>query len=318
MTRDHAAWVLRSPHELRTGEPISHARILNAIRDRVLRGVTPTSFREVLGLALGLGAVGYLVLIALGVVTYGATEALGGDAHAYWAASLDHPYSAAVVGQADAYLYSPVFLQVLAPLKLLPWPVFFALWTAIPILALFYLRAPYLLLFPPLFNDLVMGNVHLLMAGAIVLGFRYPAAWSFILLTKVTPGVGLAWFAFRREWRSLAIAVVATLAVATVSYAINPGAWGEWIATLADNSGTRHANAGIELPLLARLPVGLALVAWGAVTNRRWTVLVAATLALPVLWASGLTILLGILALRNARGPKGSTGRSAQASLEPA
>ena len=42
---------------------------------------------------------------------------------------------------------------------------------------------------------------------AIVLGFRWPFTWAFVLLTKVTPGVGLLWFAVRREWRSLAIAL---------------------------------------------------------------------------------------------------------------
>ena len=28
---------------------------------------------------------------------------------------------------------------------------------------------------------------------------RWPAAWAFVLLTKMTPGIGLLWFAFRRD-----------------------------------------------------------------------------------------------------------------------
>ncbi len=62
-----------------------------------------------------------------------------------------------------------------------------------------------------------MGNVHMLLALAIVLGFRWPATWSFVLLTKVTPGIGLLWFAVRREWRSLAIALGATAVLVTLS-----------------------------------------------------------------------------------------------------
>ena len=47
-----------------------------------------------------------------------------------------------------------------------------------------------LLAFPPLALELFHGNVHLFMAVAIVVGFRFPAAWAFVTLTKVSPGVG--------------------------------------------------------------------------------------------------------------------------------
>ena len=65
-----------------------------------------------------------------------------------------------------------------------------------------------------------------------MVGFRYPAAWSLILLTKVTPGIGLLWFAVRREWRSLAIALGATAVIAAVSLAIDPRAWFEWFGVI--------------------------------------------------------------------------------------
>ena len=65
-------------------------------------------------------------------------------------------------------------------------------------------------MFVPVLFEFYLGNVHLLLALAIVLGFRWPAAWAFVLLTKITPGIGLLWFAVRREWRSLAIALGAT------------------------------------------------------------------------------------------------------------
>ena len=40
------------------------------------------------------------------------------------------------------------------------------------------------LAFPPVALELYHGNVHLLMAAAIALGFRYPAAWAFIVLRR--------------------------------------------------------------------------------------------------------------------------------------
>ncbi|HTC85513.1 MAG TPA: hypothetical protein VK656_02350, partial [Candidatus Acidoferrum sp.] len=45
-------------------------------------------------------------------------------------------------------------------------------------------------------------------------------------------------------------------------------------------------------------------VAWGGLTDRRWTVPIAVTLALPVVWLNGLAILVAlapILALDHAR-----------------
>ncbi len=46
------------------------------------------------------------------------------------------------------------------------------------------------LVLPPVFFEVLVGNVHLLYAAAIVLGFRHPWTWSLMILTKVTPGVG--------------------------------------------------------------------------------------------------------------------------------
>ncbi len=88
------------------------------------------------------------------------------------------------------------------------------------------LLAPVAVLVMP---ELWGGNITLLIALAVVAGFRWPAAWAFVLLTKVTPGVGLLWFAVRREWRSLAMALGATLAVVAVSSLVAPGLWRDWV-----------------------------------------------------------------------------------------
>jgi len=133
----------------------------------------------------------------------------GVDAHSYWASNPLDPYGAVRPGQQDAYFYAPVFTQLLGPLHLLPWPAFIGLWTLFLSAALVWqagLWTGIALLFVPVFADLTVGNIHLLLAAAIVAGFRWPWLWALPLLTKITPGVGLLWFVVRREWLNLAIA----------------------------------------------------------------------------------------------------------------
>jgi hypothetical protein len=225
------------------------------------------------------------------------------DARSYWAPTLADPYAHARWTTPSAYVYSPAFLQLVAPLALLPWQAFVAAWTAILIGALRFLTGPRLLAIGVLLAvpELIGGNISLLLAVAIVAGFRWPAAWAFVLLTKVTPGIGLLWFALRGEWRSLAIALGATFAIFLGSAVFMPAAWTEWLAVLTDAAGRSGTWAALPVPFLARLPFAVALIAWGASTNRRWTVPVAAMIALPALWYGGLSMLLAVIALRDDR-----------------
>ena len=154
------------------------------------------------------------------------------------------------------------------------------------------MRVLWLLAFPPVALELYHGNIHLWIAAAIALGFRYPWTWGFVLLTKVTPGIGLLWFAVRREWRALGIALGVTggdrrgLAAAPRPSSGSTGS--TFIASTPE--GGSVAQFQIPIPLWIRLPAAVVLVAWGALTDRRWTVPLAATLALPVLWVSGFAI----------------------------
>ena len=113
-----------------------------------------------------------------------------------------------------------------------------------------------------------------------------------MLLTKVTPGVGLLWFVVRREWRSLAIALGTTAAIVAVSYVIAPGQWADWFALLRSDGGQESGR------LLLRLVAAAALVTWGALTDRAWTVPIAAMLALPVIWMDSFAMLLAAVALK--------------------
>ncbi|HUG48630.1 MAG TPA: glycosyltransferase family 87 protein [Candidatus Limnocylindria bacterium] len=230
----------------------------------------------------------------------------GWDARAYWAVDLAAPYTR-TLGEHGFFPYSPAAALLASLFQLLPWTVFFIAWWAVMLLALAYLagnleRFVTVLAFPAVAWELVAGNIHLLMAVAIVVGFRYPAAWALIALTKVTPCVGLLWFAVRREWRSLGVALGATAIIAAASWWFVPNLWGEWLAMLRDTSGTPQL-----LPLWLRLPLAVALVVWGALTDRYWTVPVAATLALPVLWSGGLSMLVAAWTLKVVRPPERKT-----------
>jgi hypothetical protein len=225
---------------------------------------------------------------------------IGVDAYAYWTVDPSNPYTAYAPGSARAYFYSPVFAQLTAPIHLLPWPVFIALWTVFLTATLVWQAGMWtaiaLLVFP-VFVDLTVANVHLLMGAAIVIGFRWPWTWAFILLTKITPGVGLLWFAFRREWRSLVIAVGATAAIAGISFVIRPDLWGAWFDLLIAASRAPDMNFIIPIPVWYRLPLCVAILAWGARTDRRWTVPLASCIALPVLEFNGFAMLVALIPL---------------------
>jgi len=253
---------------------------------------------------------GILAAIAVWVVVWAFGEPwsrfliTGQDARCYWVPGFDAPYALSQWTAPIAYVYSPAFLQLLAPLKVLAWEPFLGIWTVLLLLAVRFLSGPRLFALAIVLAapEVIGGNIHLLVAVAIVIGFRYPAAWSLILLTKVTPGIGLLWFAVRREWRALAIALGATAGIVAVSLAIDPRAWLEWLGVIGDSVGkTSGTWAALPIPLWFRLPIAMVVVVWGARTDRRWAVPVAAMLALPALWYGGLAILLAIIPLRDPR-----------------
>ena len=220
---------------------------------------------------------------------------IGTDSLVYWAADPENLYAGATVGGDNAYLYSPAFAQAFAIFRLLPPYVFVVVWAALNIVVAVRLARPWpsalLALSLPVSQEILMGNIHILLAGAMVVGFRYPAAWSFVLLTKVTPGIGLLWFAVRREWRALGVAVGATGAIVAVSFAIAPEQWVAWLDLLRQDGGQESSR------LLLRLVLAAALIVWGALTDRRWVVPAAGLLALPVIWMDSFSMLLGCVAL---------------------
>ena len=248
----------------------------------------------------GLGVAGLLFAGYLFVIVAPTTKTVGFDAFSYWSVDLEHPY-ARIAGEFGAFPYTPVAARLFAPAGLLSWPAFWFAWTALLLGMIGWLgwrQALLVLAFPPVATELYHGNIHLLLAAAIGLGLRYPWTWAFVLLTKVTPGVGLVWFVVRREWRSLGIAIGVTAAIAAVSLAFDFRLWQEWIVDgLLPVAGQAVSQPNIPVPPVVRLPLAIVLVAWGARTDRRWTVPVAAAFSLPLMWLVGLSILAAIPAI---------------------
>ena len=124
------------------------------------------------------------------------------DLYAYWSTHLGLDFTATRPGDPGAFLYSPAFAHAIWPVTWLPWPLFAAGWTAFVGGVLVWLSGRWaivLLFVIPVTMSIAIGQVDLLIAAAIVIGFRWPAAWALPILTKVTPGVGLLWFGVRRR-----------------------------------------------------------------------------------------------------------------------
>jgi hypothetical protein len=214
------------------------------------------------------------------------------DARAYWQADPTNLYLAQWVG---GYVYPPPLALALNVLHPIGWFAFITAFTTATWVALWYCTralAPVVLAIGfaaqwaigiSFVGYLFLGNIQIIMAAAIVASIRVSPAWSVVpILTKLVP-VSLVWYTVRREWRNLAIAVGVTGAVVAVTVVVAPGTWVAFARFVTTNA------AASPLPLVpiaypVRLVMAVALVAWGGLTGRRWTVPIAAGLAIPALY----------------------------------
>ena len=229
------------------------------------------------------------------------------DALAYWAADPGDLYANPALH--NGYNYSPAWEVLIGPGRLLPFETFVAIFRAIILGALVWLAGPLtaiVLFLPPVASEVNAANIQFLLAGAIVLSFRkadwWGATWAFVLLTKVSPGIGLLWFALRREWRKLAWAIGVTGAIAILTFVIWPDRWFAWLNLLVGGSGSTEVSP-YYWSIWLRLPFAIAFVVLGAWRGWRWPVVVGATLALPIFFFLSPSMLVGVLPfLREATG----------------
>jgi hypothetical protein len=223
---------------------------------------------------------------------------LGDDSHAFWAVDPDSPYGR-YAPELDAFLYSPPAVLVAATFSLLPFDVFLEVWRLLQVVVLVVVTGPFsvvLSLTKPINDELLAGNISIFMAAVVAFGFRWPALWAFPLLTKVTPGVGLLWFAVRGEWRSVGVALGTALVIAVPTMVFFPDLWAGWVRLLA----TQPADPpGAPLVATFSFRIGLAavLVMFGARYGRTWTMPIAVVLAHGHIWSGTLTVLAALIPL---------------------
>ena len=217
------------------------------------------------------------------------------DALCYWLTNPAQPYNRAEF----QFAYSPVAAQLISPLLWWPFPLFALLFRVIEVVSLVFLTGPLagaLIFATPVASEVNAANINLLIAVIMVLGFRWPALWAIPLLTKPTMAIGLVWFLLRREWRKAALPIGIAAALALGSFVLNQRVWFEYFAFLT--TGTAQ-DGGWPYPysIWLRLPISLALIVWGARTNRPWTVALASALALPRLYYQSPAILIALVPL---------------------
>lgn len=222
-----------------------------------------------------------------------ASGTFGADARAYWLAGrAAHPYSSPP-RTLDAFLYSPAFAQMTRPFASLSWPAFLTVWVILEAAVFYWLLRPLggawvlplLLCCAP---ELVMGNVNAFLALAVVVGMRRPAAWVFPALTKVTPGIGLLWFAARREWRACFVALLSVLALTAISFLLAPSLWREWVTFLVESRGAGGRS------VLVRAATAAVVIWFAGARDRRWVIAPALLLATPVVSGLSATLLTAV------------------------
>jgi len=287
----------------------------------VVSGMVWSARRDLVVRALWTALVpGALLFSAMQTAVYLHAGYLGLDSHAYWNALQDPDSRYTLLpGYRDAYLYSPAFMQALWPLHWLPWRAFQVVWAAAQLAALFWLLRPLgwrrgLTLAPFFVTELIVGNVYLFFAVALVLMVsRFPGTVSLPILTKVVPGVVGLWFLVRREGRAAVVAAVTTVAITGLSVLLDPSGWQAWVHFLLDTQDARSGGTA-----WMRLVLSVALIAFAARTDRAWLLAPALILACPVLGGYGpLAVLAAIPRLLAWQREHGAARATAPAALEP-
>jgi hypothetical protein len=253
---------------------------MTSLLRRVGRPPVNIPFREFGARTLAIWFVcGYVAV--RGFMFFASRHDLGSDAHAYWLTGHHTDLYSAAPRHADAYLYSPLFAQVIWPLTQLPWPVFLSIVMTAETAAFAWLLQPLgwkwgVPAFLLCMLEVSQGNILGLLGVAAVVGMTRPWAWAFPLLTKVTTGIGPVWFAVRRDWRAVSWSIGTAAVLAGASFVLSPGPWFDWVHFLIDNRGGDGS-----LPY--RLVAGLVITVLAARANRPWLLAPAILLASPVL-----------------------------------
>lgn len=249
----------------------------------------------------GAGGIGLLVsgavLVVVWAVLYGGGNPV--DAYAYWTAG-NRPDPYAPQACCD-FLYAPPFLAAGWPLWRLPFEVFVGLLRGAELAALLFLAGPFAglaIFLPPVATEINAANVNLLLMTCLVGGFRWPALWAVILLTKPTAGVGLLWFVVRGEYGRALVPIAVAAGAMVLTTLLQP----QWTADYVSMVLSRDPDTGgpFPWPWWARLPLAVPIIVWAARTDRRWALAIGTILAMPQLYFLSPAMLVVLLRLRKA------------------
>jgi hypothetical protein len=169
-----------------------------------------------------------------------------------------------------------------------------------------------LVVFLPVAVEFGFRNVHLVLAALVVLAIRrLPVLFAVGAAIKISPALGIVYLAARGRWRDAAIVSGVGFAMLAVSVVLAPDAWRQFVDILLAR-GPGDASGFLPVPYVARAAVGL-LLAFAAGRLRPSIgdplLVVAVTVALPTLWFTALSLLIGVVPLiapgRTARAPEG-------------
>lgn len=238
--------------------------------------------------------------------------AAGWDSYSTWLASQHLASGQAVyplgpLPGIGAVYYPPLYVQLTAPLGLLPWPVFAALarlaeFAALRGLAGSWRATGILLLFPPVLMEINIANIVLLTTLGASLALRgHPAFLGLASLPKYAPALTapIAWRLYPAKRRAL-VAGFAIVAVGVgVSLLADPGLWAAWADSVSRlrQYGDIGTQTGFDSGFFLRVPIALGLVVLAMLP--RWpfpraTALLATLVGLPALRFASLAILAGV------------------------
>jgi len=243
------------------------------------------------------------------------------------------------INDPGAYRYPPIFALLAVPLALVPEEVVTWTYRAVGVVLVRYLVGSWratgvALLFPPLQIELIALNVTLPIAAAARMSLRGPRPRLGAGLVPATAAlkfgtallVPYLWLRRPRARRAL-VAGIGLLGVAAAAHAvIDPGTWGDYIASLGQQAGSVNDAPYVGDQLLFLVPstlgdfllrLALAAVLVGIAAWRRWDWLafVAAAIAVPTLWAARLAPLVAVprLFLEDRRLSRGRAGAAVDA-----
>lgn len=229
-------------------------------------------------LALGLAAVGVIVLVGVLAAWFNESRGWAYDFHPYYdgalrllangspyqPVTLDGPFSP---GPKGLYLYSPVLAALFVPMTWLGEPGAIVAWVALHIAALVAICALMPIsrnlrlatfgmacLSAPVLFDINLGNVSLFVTLAAVLIWRWldrPGSGiclALALLVRPAMAVIAGWWLLRGLWRPVAWAVGTFVAIAAVSLIwLRPDVWWEWLTVLRNVSNVTGVMANVDL-----------------------------------------------------------------------